>query len=102
MKTRFTYTALLAIVFFSFSGCYKQPPFNEEAYWLSREKGEVVYSDSYCGYYVVQTLNGYTLVRNYGGYKPAEGSIIYGDLSYSGTHDFYNRSYGTIFSGTCE
>ena len=73
--------------------------FNEN-YWLSKEKGQVVYSDSYCNYYVVQTGNGYTVVRSYGNYKPYEGNIVYGDFSYKGTADIYNRSTGVVFTGT--
>ena len=71
----------------------------DERYWLSKERGEVVYSDSYCSYYVVETYNGYTVIRS-NGYKPYEGAIIYGDLSFQGTREFYNRSSGTIFTGT--
>ena len=60
----------------------------------------MVYSDSYCNYYVVETASGYTVIRAYGGYKPFEGSIIYGDFSFRGTADIYNRSTGVIFTGT--
>src|SRR5689334_20088220 len=75
-------------------------PNNDENYWLSKERGEVVYSDSYCNYYVVETYNGYTIVRAYGSYKPYEGAIVYGNFSNNGTRDFYNRSSGVVFSGT--
>ncbi len=101
MKKIFTLSSFLILTAVLFTGCYKQHDggFNE-SYWLSKERGEVVYSDSYCSYYVVQTYNGYTIVRSYSGYKPFEGSIVYGDFSYSGTHDIYNRSNGVIFTGT--
>ncbi|MBK5271181.1 MAG: hypothetical protein JJE22_09220, partial [Bacteroidia bacterium] len=48
----------------------------------------------------VETNNGYTIVRTYGGYKPSEGSVLYGNFSYSGTRDFYNSYGGFVFSGT--
>lgn len=101
MKRIFTFSSLLILSAIIFAGCYKDRDagFNEN-YWLSKERGEVVYSDSYCNYYVVETGSGYTLIRAYGSYKPYEGSIVYGDFSYSGTGDIYNRSTGVIFTGT--
>ncbi|KAK6020989.1 hypothetical protein OSTOST_13349 [Ostertagia ostertagi] len=82
------------------AACTKRDVAIHEDYWLSRERGEVVYSDSYCNYYVVETASGYTLIRAYGSYKPYEGSIVYGDFSYTGTSDMYNRSSGVVFTGT--
>jgi hypothetical protein len=101
MKKIFTISSFLMLTAILFTSCYKQRDvgFNED-YWLSKERGEVVYSDSYCNYYVVETSGGYTVIRSYGGYKPHEGSIVYGDLSYSGTGDIYNRSSGIVFTGT--
>ena len=100
MKKIFTLSSLLIIVAVLFAGCYKQYGGSGESYWYSKERGEVVYSDSYCSYYVVQTRNGYTVLRAYGGYRPFEGSIVYGDFSYAGTHDIYNSSTGGVFTGT--
>ncbi len=102
MKKIFT-LSLLALTIFLGSctkGGYYGGSGIDESYWLAKERGEVVYSDSYCSYYVVETYDGYTIMRAYGGYKPSERSIIYGDLSYNGTRDFYNRSSGFVFSGT--
>jgi hypothetical protein len=99
MKKIFTISSFLILTVVLFAGCYKQNIGSDEAYWLSKERGEVVYSDSYCSYYVIQTGNGYSVVRSYGGFKPFEGSIVYGDFSYAGTHDIYNRSTGVIFTG---
>jgi len=48
----------------------------------------------------VETFNGYNIVRTYGGYKPYEGSIVYGNFSATGTRDFYNRSSGIVYTGT--
>lgn len=101
MKRIFTLSALLVLSVVLFSSCYKQRDvaFNED-YWLSKERGEVVYSDVYCDYYVVETLNGYSVIRAYDGYKPYEGSIVFGDFSYGGVHDIYSRSSGRIFTGS--
>ena len=100
MKKIFTISSALFFTVLFFTGCYKQDIGFNENYWLSKERGEVVYSDSYCNYYVVQTGNGYTVVRSYGSYKPYEGNIVYGDFSYKGTADIYNRSTGVVFTGT--
>ena len=103
MKKIFTLSTLVLAIAALLASCSKGDygyGYNDERYWLSKERGEVVYSDSYCSYYVVETYNGYTVMRAHGGYKPSEGSIIYGDLSYAGTRDFYNRSSQFVFSGT--
>ena len=71
MKRIFTLTIsfLLASVFLT--SCIRETIYeNNDNYWLSKEMGEVVYSDPYCNYYVVETFNGYNIVRTYGGYKP--------------------------------
>lgn len=73
---------------------------SNENYWLSKEQGEVVYSDSYCNYYVVETYYGYNIVRSYGGYKPFEGDLVYGNFSSRGTRDIYNYSARLVFTGT--
>lgn len=101
MKRIFTLTAILLSVTLFLSSCVKNSyPSNDENYWLSKERGEVVYSDTYCSYYVVETYYGYTIVQAYGSYKPYEGSILYGNFSSRGTRDLYNRSSGVVFTGT--
>jgi len=103
MKRIFTLSAIVLTAALVLGGCVKNYHDNggfNENYWLSKEQGEVVYSDTYCDYIVIETISGYTIVRAYGGYKPFEGSIVYGDFSYLGTKDIYNRSTGRIFSGT--
>jgi hypothetical protein len=100
MKKIFTISAVVLVSAIFLAGCYKRDVGLNENYWLSKERGEVVYSDAYCSYYVVETYNGYSIVRSYGGYKPYEGSIVYGDFSYGGTKDIYNRSEGVVFTGT--
>lgn len=101
MKKIFTLSAIALVAAFFLNSCVKQGYVNiDENYWLSKERGEVVYSDSYCNYYVVETYNGYAVIRSYGGYKPFEGSILYGNFSNAGTRDIYNRSSGIVFTGT--
>jgi len=101
MKKIFTLSIFLVSVTLFLGACMRdQIPNNTENYWLSKERGEVVYSDSYCNYYVVETYNGYNIVRAWGSYKPYEGSIVYGNFSNMGTRDFYNFSSGVVFTGT--
>lgn len=80
-----------------FTGCVKGDLGYDENYWLSKEKGVVVYSD-YCNYYVVETAYGYTILSAWDSYKPLEGAIVYGNFSNYGTRDFYNRSSNRIFT----
>ena len=49
-------------------------------------------------YYIVRTNYGYQVMYSFGGYKPYEGSVVYGNFSNYGVRDFYNRSNGQIFS----
>jgi hypothetical protein len=102
MKKIFTLGFFVALSAIFLAGCVKEDVVyhNDEDYWLSQERGEVVYSDNYCDYLVVETYNGYTVIRSYGSYKPYEGSIVYGNFSGAGSRDMYDRSYGVIFSGT--
>lgn len=101
MKKIFTLSIVLFSTTIFLSSCYRDNvPVNNESYWLSKEQGEVVYSDSYCNYYVIETYNGFAVVRAYGGYKPFEGSIVYGNFSASGTRDLYNYSNRIVFTGT--
>lgn len=101
MKRIFTLSVSFLLTVVLLTSCIRESfPNDNEEYWLSKEMGEVVYSDSYCNYYVVETFYGYTIIRSYGGYKPYEGSIVYGNFSSAGTKDIYNRSSGIIFTGT--
>ena len=83
-----------------FVACTKQdvvrPPLDEN-YWLRQERGVVVASDYSCDYFVVETNNGYSVLRNWGGSSPFPGSVIYGNLSFYGMSQYYNRSEGYIF-----
>ena len=101
MKKIFTLTVFAIITTLFLASCVKESQYGiNENYWLSKERGEVVYSDSYCNYFVVETINGYNIIRSNGGYKPFEQSIVYGNFSYQGTREFYNRSTGVVFTGT--
>ena len=94
MKKIFTLSSLALIISFVFTSCVKQAPF-DDSYWLTKERGEVIYSSSTCAYYVVETNNGYSVVRAVS-YRPYEGEILYGDFSSYGIVDIYNRSQGTV------
>jgi hypothetical protein len=101
MKKIFTLSAIVFAVTLFLSSCVKNQYIgNDDNYWLSKEQGEVVYSDTYCSYYVIETYYGFTIVRTYGSYKPYEGSIVYGNFSSPGTRDMYNYSNGVVFTGT--
>lgn len=101
MKRIFTLSGILLAVSLFFSSCVKnQYVGNDENYWLSKEQGEVVYSDTYCSYFVVETYYGYNVIQAYGSYKPFEGAIVYGNFSSRGTRDFYNYSSGVVFTGS--
>ena len=102
MKKIFTLSAFALTIAVLISSCVKShvsDPYNE-SYWLSKERGEVVYSDAYCSYYVVETNYGYTVLQTYGTYKPYEGAVLYGNFSSRGTRDLYNFTTGYVFTGT--
>lgn len=101
MKRIFTLSAVVIFSALLLNSCVKNGVFyDDESYWLSRERGQVVYSSSTCNYYVVETNFGYTILRSYGSYKPYERDIVYGDFGYRGTRDMYNWSSGYVFTGT--
>ena len=101
MKKIFTITSLLVLMAVAFAGCTKRSynnGYDETDYWLRKESGVVVYSDNYCPYIVIETNNGYTIVRSTG-YQPYEGDEIYGDLSRRGMMDLYNYTDNSITRG---
>lgn len=101
MKKIFTISAVLILSAVILAGCTKRSYYDggdNNDYWLSKEYGVVVYSDSYCPFYVVETYNGYTIIRS-NGYRPYEGDEIYGDLSRLGTRDIYNYTDNSIIRG---
>ena len=101
MKKIFTLSVFAFFAAIFLAGCVKDGYYgNNESYWLSKERGEVVYTDNYCSYFVVQTNFGYNIVHSNDGYKPFEQGILYGDFSSRGTREFYNRSTGITFYAT--
>lgn len=83
------------------SSCTRRVDVNvNENYWLTQESGDVVYSDSYCGYFAVETNYGYTIIRSSNSsFRPYEGHIIYGNLGNYGVRDFYNYTTGRVIRG---
>jgi len=98
MKRIFTLSLVTIALVTIFSACVRDRQYIDESYWLNKERGQVVHSDPYCQYYVVQTDFGYTILRSFSSYKPYEGSVVYGNFSSYGTRDFYNRSNGEIIT----
>jgi hypothetical protein len=96
MKSIFTFSVVTIVLVTIFSACVRDRQYIDESYWLNKERGQVVHSDPYCQYYVVQTDFGYTILRSFSSYKPYEGTVVYGDFSNYGIRDFYNRSNGEI------
>ncbi|HVZ57591.1 MAG TPA: hypothetical protein VG870_13080 [Chitinophagaceae bacterium] len=100
MKTFSTLSIATLTTWLLVTGCSKQPIVDYgEGYWLAQDRGVVVYSSSYCYYYVVQTNYGYTVIGSVDGYRPFEGDVIYGNFSNYGVRDYYDRSSGVITSG---
>jgi hypothetical protein len=99
MKKIFTISSFLILSIVLLSGCVKRSYYDDTDYWLSKENGIVVYSDNFCPYYVIETYNGYTIVRATGGITPYEGDEIYGNLSGRGYKDLFNYSANTIIRG---
>jgi hypothetical protein len=96
MKKIFTLFILALGVAFVFTSCVKQAPF-DDSYWLSKERGQVIYSSPSCAYYIVETYNGYDVVRAVNT-RPYEGDIVYGDFSQYGIVDVYDYSQGRIMT----
>lgn len=102
MKKIFTLSATFLLAVVLLSSCVKERivDTNNENNWLSKEEGEVVYSDATCNYWVVETYNGYNVVYTNSGSKPYEGDLLYGNFSNRGTRDMYNFSGKFVFTGT--
>lgn len=102
MKKFITLSALFMLAAVLLSSCVKDRVIaqNDENYWLTKEQGEVVYSDASCGYWVVATYNGYSIVYSNPYSKPYEGDIVYGNFSSAGTRDMYNYTGRFVFTAT--
>ena len=100
MKKIFTYTIVAALMAALFTSCVKETVHNDNSYWLSQERGDVVYSNNYCGFYVVETNYGYTIIQNLDGLRTYEGDVMYGNFGGYSTRDFYNYTADVITRGT--
>ncbi len=103
MKKIYTYLSVVLVASLLLAACSKRgggyAHDDGYDYWLRQENGVVVYSDTYCPYYVVETYDGYTIIRATSGYTPYEGDEIYGDLSRRGYRDFLNYTDDMIIRG---
>lgn len=69
MKKIFTYLSSAALIILLFTSCAKEKVYDARGHWLTQESGDVVYSNNVCGYYVVETNYGYTIIENLDGYQ---------------------------------
>lgn len=100
MKKIFTISLVTIFSALFLTSCVRETIIdNGEDYWLVQERGDVVFRDSNCGYFVVETNYGYSIIRSTSGYRPYEGSILYGNFGQYGIRNFYNYTTGTVFSG---
>ncbi len=99
MKNFFTYSILAASVVALFSSCVKERVYDDNSYWLSQERGDVVYSSNYCGIYVVETNYGYTIIENLDGFRTYEADLMYGNFGGYGSRQFYNYTADIVTRG---
>ena len=100
MKKIFTYSIMAALTLVLFSSCRKDRViYDDHAYWLTQEQGDVVYSNNACGFYVVETNYGYTIIQNLDGLRTYEGDIMYGNFGGYGSRGFYNYSADVVTRG---
>jgi len=98
MKKIFTLSFTILASIMLFTACRKErvPAYIDESYWMAQERGVVVYANSFCDFFIVETYNGYSVLRSWDGYVPYQGDVLYGNLSNWGARDFYNRSAGHL------
>ena len=100
MKKIFTYSLLVVLAAVVFTSCRKEKVYyDDHSYWLSQERGDVVFSSNACGFYVVETNYGYTIIQNLDGLRTYDGDIVYGDFGAYGTRTFYNYSADVLTRG---
>src|SRR5262245_12011998 len=90
----------LSVAILFLAGCSKQDyrpqsPI-DESYWLRQERAVVAYSDYSCSYFVLETRDGFSVLRSWSGFIPYRGSIMYGSFDQYGTRTVYNRSDGVL------
>lgn len=100
MKKIFTYLASAMLIVALFASCSKYDYYNDESYWLSQDRGIVVYSSFSCPYIVVETSYGYTIMHSNSTKTPYEGDVVYGNLSRTGYQTYYNRTTALLFTAT--
>jgi len=100
MKKILTYSIVVVLAAVLFTSCTKERVYSDNNYWLSQERGDVVYSSNSCGYYVVATNYGYTVIRNLDGLRTYDGDIMYGNFGGYGSRDFYNYTANVVTRGT--
>jgi hypothetical protein len=99
MKKIFTYSIVTVLAAVLFTSCSKERVYDDNSYWLSQERGHVAYSNNSCGYYIVETNYGYTIIHNLDGLRTYEGDLMYGNFGAYGTRNFYNYTANVITSG---
>jgi len=100
MKKIFTYSITAVLVALLFTSCVKdRVVYDNSSYWLSQERGDVIYSSNSCGFYVVETNYGYTIIQNLDGFRTYEGDVLYGNFGGSGMRDFYNYTADVVTRG---
>jgi hypothetical protein len=60
----------------------------------TRSRGIVVYEESGCDYFIVETASGYALLQWFGGAIPMRGDNIVGAFETFGMPEIYNRTQG--------
>lgn len=99
MKKIFTYSILTALDTVLFTSCVKERVYDGNSYWLSQERGDVVYSNNSYGFCVVETNYGYTIIQNLDGLRTYETDVMYGNFGGYGTRDFFNRTADIVTRG---
>ena len=100
MKKIFIYSVTAVFIAFLFTSCAKERVvYDDDSYWLSQERGEVIYSSNYCGVYVVETNYGYSIIENGNGLRIYEGDVVYGNFGAYGTREFYNHTANLVTRG---
>ena len=100
MNKLFTYSIAVVLIALLFTSCAKERVgYDDNSYWLSQERGQVIYSSTYCGIYLIETNYGYTLVENPTGLRIYEGDVVYGNFAAFGTRDFYNYTADLVTRG---
>ncbi len=101
MKKIFTYSVLAVFAVVFFTSCRKETVvvYDDGSHWLSQERGWVVYSNNACGYYVVETNYGFTIIRNLDGLRTYENDVMYGNFGAFGIRSFYNYTADVVTRG---